>query len=163
MGFDKLLSGKDGYARMLKDASHRPLSVAAEDYLPPQHGQHLILTIDANIQMIAEQELNAACTEFHAKRGEVVVMDPKTGEILALGNWPTFSPQNFQDAPPEVRRNSTLVMPYEPGSTIKPFIMGPALQRRDTRVNEVWPIPGITNACPGSPTERSKTHITTAR
>jgi cell division protein FtsI (penicillin-binding protein 3) len=143
MGFDKLLSGKDGYARMLKDASHRALSVAAEDYLPPQHGQHLILTIDANIQMIAEQELNAACTEFHAKRGEVVVMDPKTGEVLALGNWPTFSPQNFQDSPPEVRRNSTLVMPYEPGSTLKPFIMGPALQRRDTRVNEVWPITSL--------------------
>jgi len=143
LGFDKLLSGKDGYARMLKDASHRPLSVAAEDYLPPQHGEHVILTIDANIQMIAEQELAAACNEFHAKRGEVVVMDPKTGEVLALGNWPTFSPQNFQDAPPEVRRNSTLVMPYEPGSTIKPFIMGPALARHDTRVNEVWPITSI--------------------
>ena len=138
--FDKLLSGKDGYARLLKDASHRPLSIAAEDYLPPQHGEHVILTIDANIQMIAEQELASACSEFKAKRGEVVVMDPKTGEILALANWPTFSPQNFQDAPPEVRRNSTLVMPYEPGSTLKPFIMGPAIRYHDTRVNEVWPI-----------------------
>ena len=141
--FDKLLSGKDGYARLLKDASHRPLSIAAEDYLPPQHGQHLILTIDANIQMIAEQELAAACNEFKVKRGEVIVMDPKTGEVLALANWPTFSPQNLQDAPAEVRRDSSLVMPYEPGSTIKPFIMGPAIRNHLTRPNEVWPITSI--------------------
>ena len=148
--FDKVLSGKDGYARMLKDASHHPLAMNAEDYLPPQHGQHLILTIDANIQMIAEQELAAAVTENKAKRGEVVVMDPKTGEVLALANYPTFSPQNFQDASPETRRNSTLIMPYEPGSTIKPFIMGPALAQHVTRVNEIWPIPGEEYHVPNS-------------
>lgn len=141
--FDKELSGQDGFARLLKDAAHRPLAMAAEDYLPPQHGQHLILTVDANIQMIAEQELAKAVEEFKAKRGEVVVMDPKTGEVLALANYPTFNPQNIQDAPAEVRRDSTLVMPYEPGSTIKPFILGPALKMRLTRVNEIWPIPGI--------------------
>jgi cell division protein FtsI (penicillin-binding protein 3) len=148
--FDKTLSGKDGYARMLKDASHHPLAMNAEDYLPPEHGQHLILTIDANIQMIAEQELASACTENKAKRGECVVMDPKTGEVLALCNWPTFSPQNFQDAPAEVRRNSTLVMPYEPGSTIKPFVLGPALAHHITRLNEVWPIPGMEYHVPNS-------------
>ena len=57
--FEKLLAGKDGFKRTLRDFRGRPLAVAAEDYLPPQHGQHLILTIDANIQMIAEQELAA--------------------------------------------------------------------------------------------------------
>lgn len=141
--FDKELSGQDGFARLLKDAAHRPLAMADEDYLPPQHGQHLILTVDANIQMIAEQELAKAVEDFKAKRGEVIVMDPKTGEVLALANYPTFNPQNIQDAPAEVRRDSTLVMPYEPGSTIKPFILGPALKMRLTRVNEIWPIPGI--------------------
>ena len=150
LNFDKTLSGKDGYARLLKDAGHHPLAMNAEDYLPPRHGQHLILTIDANIQMIAEQELAAAVSENHAKRGEVVVMDPKTGEVLALANYPTFSPQNFQDAPPEVRRDSTLVMPYEPGSTIKPFIMGPALAWHLTKPNEVWPIPGERYNVPNS-------------
>ena len=148
--FDKVLCGKDGYARMLKDAGHRPLAMDAEDYLPPQHGQHLVLTIDANIQMIAEQELEQAVTENHAKRGEVVVMDPKSGEVLALANYPTFSPQNFQDATPEVRQDSTLVMPYEPGSTIKPFIMGPALAWHITRPNEIWPIPGERYNVPNS-------------
>src|SRR5581483_461256 len=100
--------------------------------------------------MIAEQELKSACEEFKAKRGEVVVMDPRSGEVLALANWPTFDPQNYQYATPEMRRNSTLWMPYEPGSTIKPFIMGPALKWRATRPNEVWPIPGIQYHVPNS-------------
>jgi len=156
--FDNVLSGKDGFARMLKDASHHPLAMAAEDYVPPQNGQHLILTIDANIQMIAEQELAAACAEFKAVRGEVVVMDPHSGDVLAMANWPTFSPQTFQDATKEARRDSTLVMPYEPGSTIKPFIVGPALKWRITRVNEIWPIPGITYHVPNSRRVVEDTH-----
>ncbi len=61
MKFEKQLAGKDGFKRTLRDFRGHPLAVAAEDYLPPQHGQHLILTIDANIQLIAEQELAAAC------------------------------------------------------------------------------------------------------
>lgn len=117
------------------------IAVAAEDYVPPQHGRHLMLTIDANIQLFAEQELAATCAEFNAPRGEVVVMDPNTGEVLALANYPTFNPQNH-DAPPDLRRNSCLVSPYEPGSTLKPFLVGPALQTRVTTVGEVWPING---------------------
>ncbi len=140
--FDKLLSGRDGYIRAAKDAQHRPISVAAEDYLLPEHGKHLVLTIDANIQIYAEQELAAACQKFEARHGEVVVMDPHTGEVLALANYPTFNPQN-NEAPPELRRNSALVSPYEPGSTLKPFVMGPALNWHMTRLDERWPITGM--------------------
>jgi cell division protein FtsI/penicillin-binding protein 2 len=139
--FEKLLAGKDGYERTLKDARHRPLRTAAEDYLPPRHGQHLMLTIDANVQMIVEQELARACNGVRARRGEAVVMDPKTGEVLALANWPTFNPQNLDDSTPDIRRNRAVTDPYEPGSTIKPFVVGPALKWRATRVNEVWDIP----------------------
>ena len=139
--FESLLAGRDGFKRSLKDARHRPISVAAEDFLPAQHGQHLILTIDANIQMIAEQELAATCKEFQAKRGEVVVMDPRTGEVLALANWPSFHPQNLGDSTVDVRRNRALTDPYEPGSTIKPFIIGPAVAQRVTRIGQVWKMP----------------------
>src|SRR3954463_12965394 len=59
--FNKELAGKDGSQRVLKDARRRAIAVAAEDYFPPQHGQHLILTIDSNLQMIAEKELAATC------------------------------------------------------------------------------------------------------
>jgi cell division protein FtsI/penicillin-binding protein 2 len=141
MKFESLLAGRDGFKRTLKDARHRPISVAAEDFLPAQHGQHLILTIDANIQMIAEQELARTCADFKASHGEVVVMDPKTGEVLALANWPTFNPQNLGDSKIEVRRNRALTDPYEPGSTIKPFIVGPAVAARATRIGEVWHMP----------------------
>ena len=141
--FEKLLAGKDGFERTLKDARHRPLRTTAEDYLPPRHGQHLMLTIDANVQMIVEQELARACDDVRAKRGEAVVMDPKTGEVLALANWPTFNPQNLGDSTPELRRNRAVTDPYEPGSTIKPFIVGPAMKWRLTRVNEVWDIPEV--------------------
>jgi cell division protein FtsI/penicillin-binding protein 2 len=140
--FEKLLAGKNGYKRTLKDARRRPIAVAAEDYLPPQHGQHLVLTIDANIQMIAEQELALICEQFRANRGEVIVMEPRSGDILAMANWPTFNPQNLEDSTPDTRRNRCLTDPYEPGSTIKPFIAGPALAWRVTRPHEVFPING---------------------
>jgi cell division protein FtsI (penicillin-binding protein 3) len=140
--FEKLLAGKDGYKRTLKDARRRGIAVNAEDYLPPQNGQHLVLTIDANIQMIAEQELAEACKLWGAKYGECVVMDPRSGDVLAIANWPTFNPQNLEDSTPDVRRNRCLTDPYEPGSTIKPFIMGPALANRVTKLTEVFPIKG---------------------
>ena len=60
-------------------------------------------------------------------------MDPKTGDVLALANWPTFNPQNLEDSTPELRRNRCLTDPYEPGSTIKPFIVGPAMAWNITR------------------------------
>ncbi len=138
--FDKELTGKYGWRRVEKDAKRRPVGIDQGDYVPPAHGQHLVLTIDANIQMIAEQELAAACTKHRVKRGEAVVIDPNTGNILALCNWPTFNPQNLEDSSPELRRNRCLTDPYEPGSTLKPFIMGPALAWNITRPNQIWPV-----------------------
>lgn len=136
--FDKELSGHDGWKRTLKDARRHPIAVDADDYHPAEHGRHLILTIDANIQMIAEQELAVTCKQFQAENGEVVVIDPKTGDVLALANYPTFNPQNLEDSTAETRTNRVMVAPYEPGSTIKPFIAGPALQWRITKPEEVF-------------------------
>ncbi len=143
MKFQDLLAGKPGYKKTLKTARRQGIAVAADDYLPPLHGHHLILTIDSNIQMIAEQELAEVCQKNKAKRGEVIVMDPRNGDVLALANWPTFNPQNIEDSTDELRRNNCLVAPMEPGSAIKPFLVGPALQQRITRPEEMWPIPGI--------------------
>jgi cell division protein FtsI (penicillin-binding protein 3) len=142
--YDNVLTGKDGYARMLKDARRRSIEITADNYLAPEHGKHLMLTIDANIQMIAEQELAAACEKNKAKRGEVVVMDPQTGDVLALANYPTFNPQNLEDSTMELRRDNALVSPFEPGSIIKPFIMSPALAWHVTRPDEIWPLHGAT-------------------
>ncbi|HEY0008633.1 MAG TPA: penicillin-binding protein 2 [Tepidisphaeraceae bacterium] len=140
--FNQQLAGRDGSKRTLKDARRRPLFVDADDYIAAQHGQHLILTLDANIQSIVEQELAATCERFKAKSGEAVVLDPLTGDVLALANYPTFNPQALADAPPERRRNRALTDPYEPGSTIKPFIVGPALADKITRPSEMFPTGG---------------------
>lgn len=147
--FEKLLAGKDGWERKLKDAQRRAIGVDADDYLPPQHGQHLMLTIDANLQMIAEQELASSCKDFGAKTGEVVVMDPRTGEILALANYPTFDVNNIDAiGKNKIRLNRCLTDPYEPGSTIKPFIVGPALEWKQTYLTELWSLPGISYTTP---------------
>jgi len=139
---DKELNGINGEKRTLKDAKRRPIAVAAEDYRSPEHGKHLVLTIDANIQLFAEEELRKTCEHFGAAHGEVVVMDPRTGDILAIANYPTFNPQTLEDAPPEDRCNRAIVVPYEPGSTIKPYIAGPALAWGITRPDEIFTLHG---------------------
>ena len=143
MKFDKVLAGRDGSQRVLKDAKRRAIGVTEEDYVPAEHGKHLVLTIDANIQLIAEQELEAACDQFNAKRGEVVVLDPWTGDVLAMANYPSFNPQEINTTPADVLRNNALVAPYEPGSAIKPFIVGPAFSKGLTTPGQLWPIGGI--------------------
>ena len=84
-----------------------------------------------------------ACEEYKAKRGEVIVLDPWTGDVLALANFPTYNPQAISDSPSEFRTNGALIMPYEPGSAIKPFIVGPALLHGITNPGMMWPITGI--------------------
>jgi cell division protein FtsI/penicillin-binding protein 2 len=140
--FESELAGRDGSERVLKDARRRPLAVAADDYVPPQHGQHLVLTLDSNIQMILEEELEKSCLHVEGKRGEAIVMDPNTGDVLALANWPTFNPQNLDDSTRDTRRNRAITDPYEPGSTIKPFIVGPALSWGLAHTTDVFHLGG---------------------
>jgi cell division protein FtsI/penicillin-binding protein 2 len=139
-----LLSGKDGFKRSVKDARRRNIGTDESDYHPPQHGRHLVLSIDANIQAIVEEELEATCRKFAAGGGEVVVLDPQTGAVLALANYPTFSPQAIEESSANARINRALVFPYEPGSTIKPFIVAEALNDRLIRLDERFPIHGPT-------------------
>lgn len=140
--FNKILAGKDGTKRTLKDARRRPLFVDADDYRPADHGQQVVLTIDASIQTLVEQQLAETCEKFRAKTAEAVVIDPFTGDVLALANYPTFNPQQINETPAGTRRNRAVVDPYEPGSTIKPFIVGPALQKQVTRWDEIFPTNG---------------------
>jgi cell division protein FtsI (penicillin-binding protein 3) len=142
--YNDLLTGKPGFAREIKDAQRRPIGVPADDYLPPEHGKHLVLTIDANLQLMAEEELRAGVEQVQASRGEIVVMDCQTGDVLALANYPTFNPQMMDESSPQVRTNNALVAPYEPGSTFKPFMASPALMWRVTTPEEMWNIPALT-------------------
>lgn len=139
---NELLFGRDGEKRSLKDARRRSISTDEADYRPATHGEHLVLTIDANIQTIVEQELLATCKQYDAAAGEAVVLDPMTGAVIALANYPTFSPGAIEDSLPAQRTNRALVSPYEPGSTIKPFIVSRALDRKMVSLADYFDVKG---------------------
>ena len=90
-------------------------------------GHNVYLTIDKGIQFTAERELNAAMTTYEAVGGAVVVIDPQTGEILALANAPGFNPNDYSSADPDARRNRAVVDRFEPGSVMKVFTIANAL------------------------------------
>ena len=90
-------------------------------------GDDLYLTIDKTIQHVTERELALAVRTFEAQAGSVVVMDPRTGEILAMANYPTYDPNEPAQAPASHRRNRAITDRFEPGSTVKPFVVGAAL------------------------------------
>ncbi len=118
--YDKLIRGKAGELVALTDA-RRSLYGEAETARsrPAEAGASLVLSLDSGLQFAAERELAATIKQHRAASGSVVVMDPWNGEILAMASAPYFDPNNFQDAPPEARRNRVIADAYEPGSTFK--------------------------------------------
>ena len=103
-----------------------------------EHGANVVLTLDEKVQYIAERELAAAIAKTRAMAGTVVVMNPNTGEILALANWPKFNPNAAADAPVEARMNRGVSALYEPGSTFKLITLAAAFDQGITRPGEVF-------------------------
>ncbi len=103
-----------------------------------ERGASVILTLDEKIQYIAERELAAAMAKTHSLAGTVIVMNPNTGEILALANWPKFNPNKAGDAPSENWMNRAVSAIYEPGSTFKLITLAAALDQGITRPDEVF-------------------------
>ncbi|HGG7710353.1 TPA: peptidoglycan D,D-transpeptidase FtsI family protein [Neisseria meningitidis] len=102
----------------------------------PQNGKDIILSLDQRIQTLAYEELNKAVEYHQAKAGTVVVLDARTGEILALVNTPAYEPNKPGQADSEQRRNRAVTDMIEPGSAIKPFVIAKALDADKTNLNE---------------------------
>jgi cell division protein FtsI (penicillin-binding protein 3) len=131
--YNAKISGEPGQLFVEKDANGKPY----EGYeIAAKPGQTVILTIDQTIQYQAEQALQAAVQQSRAKSGSVIVLDPRSGEILALANAPTFDPNRVSDAKPETRSNWALQNIYEPGSTFKVVAFSAALEKHLARVDE---------------------------
>lgn len=96
-------------------------------YEPAIRGKNLVLTIDAAIQFICEEEIEKAVLKYHAKSGIAVVMDPRTGAVLAVAHYPGFNPNAFSRFPRDTWRNRAITDPIEPGSTMKVFTAAAAL------------------------------------
>jgi cell division protein FtsI (penicillin-binding protein 3) len=105
---------------------------------PRERGANVILTLDEKVQYIAERELAAAIAKTHAIAGTAMVMNPNTGEILGLANWPKYNPNAANDAPPEARINRGVSALYEPGSTFKLITLAAAFDQGITHPEEVF-------------------------
>jgi cell division protein FtsI (penicillin-binding protein 3) len=126
--FNKELAGRSGSRRVIKDRMGRVVEVVGEQILPVQ-GQDLQLSIDSKVQFFAYQKLRDAVLLHKAKAGSLVVLDVLSGEILALANYPSYSPDKRANLNGIQLRNRALTDTFEPGSTMKPFVIALALER----------------------------------
>jgi cell division protein FtsI (penicillin-binding protein 3) len=133
--YDDKLRGSPGRMLISVDA-HRKWFGSVEKQ--PEPGENVVLTIDQQIQYIAERELAAGMQQTHAISGTVIVQNPRTGEILALANQPTFNPNLTREITPERLKNHAVSDVYEPGSTFKVVTISAALEEKLTRPDEVF-------------------------
>jgi cell division protein FtsI (penicillin-binding protein 3) len=124
--YNEKITGEPGKVFIEKDSLGRAYESTE---VPGRPGQTIVLTIDQSIQYQAEAALTAAIEESHAKAGTAIVMDPRTGDILALANAPTFDPNDVGAASPAARNNWALQNIYEPGSTFKIVAFSAAIEK----------------------------------
>ena len=125
--FNRYLKGKEGMSQILRDARQRELLIE-KNFVAPQDGFNVILTIDETVQYIAEHALEEGYKKFNAKGASIIVFNPKTGEILALANQPTYNLEEFASVSPENKTNRALAYTYEPGSVFKIVATSAALE-----------------------------------
>ncbi len=140
--YNNLVGGTKGRIVIEHDAVGRDIPEATHKYIPPVDGGNLVLTIDETIQYITERELDKVFKERQAKNAAAIVMDPKTGEILAMASRPTFNPNSYGDSPAINRRNFAINDSYEPGSTMKITTSAMALEEGIVNRNTPFYCPG---------------------
>jgi cell division protein FtsI (penicillin-binding protein 3) len=126
--YDGLLKGKPGMGVSLKDAKNRQLVQLEGKYLPPANGHSLVLTIDSTIQYIVETHLDKAYKAWNAQSAVAIVMDPKTGQILAMASRPNFDPNFILNSSAGQRKNRAISDMFEPGSVFKIVAASAALE-----------------------------------
>jgi penicillin-binding protein 2 len=133
--YESQLRGRPGRMLIQVDARRKNFSRMEKQ---PDPGENVVLTIDEKIQFIVERELEAAMRETHSLAGTVIVINPHTGEILALANRPTFNPNVSREIKPEALKDRAVSDVYEPGSTFKVVTISAALDEKVTNPNEAF-------------------------
>ena len=138
LAYHSQLLGQPGSRSVIKDRRGQIVEDVGSTK-PPQDGKDIRLALDSKIQYLAYSHLKQAIADNNAKAGGVVVLDVKTGEIVALANWPTYNPNNREGLSGSQLPNRAVTDTFEPGSTLKPFTIGLALDngkvRSDTIIN----------------------------
>ena len=136
LAFQNSLVGRSGSRSVIKDRRGQ----IVEDVIalkPPQDGKDIRLALDSKIQYLAYSQLKATVAEHNAKAGGAIVIDTRSGEVLALVNWPTYNPNNREKLSGAQLRNRALTDTFEPGSVMKPFTAALALDRGKVRFDTV--------------------------
>ncbi|MHC5026491.1 MAG: peptidoglycan D,D-transpeptidase FtsI family protein, partial [Planctomycetota bacterium] len=146
--FDGRLTSEDGSLRYLRDVQGRAMWISPANYLPPTDGDDVWLSLDLVIQEIAEKHLRAAVQRQNAGGGRLVVVDPETGELLAMTDvlnprpgWEEQTEDPLRTKRPRLARNRCVTDPYEPGSTFKPFVWSVATDMGLATLDEELPTP----------------------
>lgn len=139
--YDDILKGKPGKLIVEGDPSGAPIPGGIYYKRDATEGEALYLTIDKDIQYRAEEELKKVITDYSAKGGSVIVMDPKTGEILALASAPSYNPNDYDKATEAQLMNRAIAQIYEPGSTAKIITAAAAVEEKACGLEEVFSLP----------------------
>jgi len=134
--FDKELKGLPGLVVLERDASGGKVPLSIKEPTAHKDGHSIVLTIDEVIQYITEEALNKTFKESEAKAGIAIVVEPKTGEILAMAVKPSYDPNYFNKYPRDLWRNRAATDAYEPGSTFKVITIATALEERVVKLND---------------------------
>ncbi len=128
--YETVLQGRPGSQKAMRDPRGNAVPIGQLQYVPPEDGKDLYLTIDRTAQYVVENELQRAVQKYEAESGTVVVLHPRTGAILAMAGWPTYDPNNYAQtyaSQPEVFANPAVSDQYEPGSVFKVVTMAAGL------------------------------------
>ncbi len=136
LAFNHWLAGESGAKRVLKDRLGRSVE-NVESIRPPHHGKDLQTSIDLRIQYLAYRTLKAAIRQHNAESGSIVILDVKTGEVLAIVNQPTYNPNDRSQFSAARYRNRAITDIFEPGSSIKPLIVAAALESGEYRPSSI--------------------------
>ena len=134
--YNKYLKGESGWLVSTQDAKRKLLESYQYEFIPPKNGFNLILTIDEIIQHIAERELAKMYDKYNAKAAFIIVMDPRSGDILALANLPSYDLNDFNKRPLESIRNRAINDFFEPGSVFKIVTASAALEEKVADFND---------------------------
>ena len=125
--FDEKLKGRPGWKHLVRDAKKRTVLFNEKESIPPQNGYNLVLTIDSVMQYIVEEELRKMAKKFHASGASAIVMDPFSGKVLAMANYPDYDLNAFSGTPREFMKNDAISSVFEPGSVFKVVTASAAL------------------------------------
>lgn len=142
--YDRQLRGVSGKLRLEKDAQGAPILIGQQQRVEPENGRTLVLWSEKAVQQIVERRLKEGMEKYGAKEGSVVILDPKTGGVLAMASYPNYDPTTFESFSKELYKNPIVAGSFEPGSTFKSLVMAAAINDKlitpQTMMEETGPV-----------------------